>query len=120
MPDNCEDITNNLSANPIEREQQIYNRILDLFRQFNTLKKDSTIWEGRTYIKLMDLLKQGDKNFTKAIWNAILLILVLFSVREDSIDSCGTDLKKLAQTEQKQIQMLLRDLFHPEYETKSM
>ncbi len=119
MQNEFEDITNNLSSDPIEREQQLYNRILELFKNFKEKNRDTTIWEGKTYIKLMKLLKKGGEYNQQSIWNAILIILALFSAREEIIPPFGIDVKNLAPPEQKKIQMLLREVFVLEKNSES-
>ncbi len=79
MQNDCDDITYNLSSDPIEREQQLYNRILESFKKFDQKDIDTTIWEGKTYIKLMKLLEKSKDSSDQSIWNAIILILALFS-----------------------------------------
>ncbi len=111
MQNDFEDITCNLSSDPIEREQQLYNRILETFKRFKEIKRDSTIWEGKTYIKLMKLLNKGIEYRDQSIWNAILMILALFPVRAEPLPPYGIDVKDLDLKEQKRIQRLLREVF---------
>ncbi len=109
MKNDYDDITTNLSSDPIEREQQLYNRILEYFKSFKEEHTDSTVWEGKTYVKLMQLLKKNENYDKKVIWNSILLILALFSPWEEIIPSVGIDVKNLSHPEQKYVVKLLHE-----------
>ncbi len=111
MQNDSYDITLNLSSDPIESEQQLYNRILAFFKTFKEEQKDSTIWEGKTYVKLMQLLRKNGNYYKHAIWNAIVLILALFSAWEGIIPSIGIDVKNLSLPEQKTVQKILHEAF---------
>ncbi len=108
---NCDDITSNLSSDPLECENQLYNRILSISQRIKEKHGDPTIWEGKTYIKLMNLLKQGQKLDDQSVWNAVILILALLQTRDEDIFPLGVDVKNLEPLELCNLRKRLGEVF---------
>ncbi len=106
-----EDITRDLSPDPTRREQQLYDRILDASRRIKASREDPTAWEGKTYVRLMHLLKQGDERSSQAVWNAVLLVLALCAPEEQGVALPGEDFTRLAMPDQERALASLREIF---------
>jgi hypothetical protein len=97
----------------IHSEDWVYERILNAWEEYSKSGEDSTIWEAQCYIKLMKLLKTQPGLPNNTINNALLLILSLFSKKNQGIGLTGRELQSLSSREKEATSKTLRDLYDP-------